>query len=212
MKKQSRNNNSPFHIYPREGLEILICILSISLAVAIAITPEGLGIFFDPLKLFSLLLVFIFTIGVGFVLHELAHKAVAISYGARARFIMWPKGLAVMFITAIFGFVLAAPGAVYIFSRSITNRQNGLISVAGPLTNILLSFVFLFFYWLAPVGFFPINIWMFGAYINALLAAFNLIPLGPLDGRKVFAWSIPIWAILIVFSVWLMFALGGSLL
>jgi Zn-dependent protease len=30
---------------------------------------------------------------------------------------------------------------------------------------------------------------MYGSLINALIAAFNMIPFGMLDGRKVFAWN-----------------------
>lgn len=212
MKKLSRSNLSAFNIGPREGLEILICIIALSLAVLIAINLHTeRDIVSDPSLFFMFLLVFIFTIGVGFVLHELAHKAVAIAYGAQARFVMWPQGLLLMFITSLFGFVFAAPGAVYIFADKITRKQNGIISAAGPLMNILLSLVFVFFYIISPEGYFPVNIWIFGAYINALLAAFNMLPIGPLDGGKIMSWNFPVWLIMILAAGWLMFSFGGAL-
>ncbi|MHB8352614.1 MAG: metalloprotease, partial [Thermoplasmata archaeon] len=31
-------------------------------------------------------------------------------------------------------------------------------------------------------------------FFNGWFAAFNLVPLGPLDGRKVLAWNAPVWA------------------
>lgn len=211
MRKLSKSN-SPFHIEPREGLEIFISIVAISLAVLIAINQHtSMDIFSDPSLFLLFLLVFIFTVGVGFVLHELSHKAVAISYGARARFVMWPQGLIFMFLTSLFGFVFAAPGAVYIFAREITVRQNGIISAAGPLMNMVLSAVFIFFYIISPGGYFPVNIWLFGAYINALLALFNLLPIFPLDGSKIISWNFPLWLIMLVVSGWMMLTFGGSL-
>lgn len=213
MKRPLRNNFSSLSIEPREGLEILICIIALSLAVLIAINMHmETDLLSNPSLFFLFLIVFIFTIGIGFVLHELSHKAVAIAYGARSRFMMWPQGLLLMFITSLFGFVFAAPGAVYIFAKQITIKENGIISAAGPLMNIFISLVFLFFYKLSPAkAFFPLNIWMFGAYINALLAAFNMLPIFPLDGSKIISWNFPVWLLMLFISGWLMLAFGGAL-
>ncbi|MEF8836227.1 MAG: site-2 protease family protein, partial [Candidatus Thermoplasmatota archaeon] len=38
----------------------------------------------------------------------------------------------------------------------------------------------------------------FVAYVNLFLGGFNLLPLGPLDGRKIFGWSLRNYIILIV--------------
>jgi Zn-dependent protease len=46
-----------------------------------------------------------------------------------------------------------------------------------------------------------------GAQINIFLALFNMLPIMPLDGAKVFAWSKARWAVvfvplIVVFAVW----------
>lgn len=75
--------------------------------------------------LIGLIPVTFLTVGVGFVLHELAHKFVAIRYGFHAEFKMWVEGLILAVITTMFGFVFAAPGAVYIQGDYITKEENG---------------------------------------------------------------------------------------
>ncbi|MFD1515352.1 metalloprotease [Halomarina rubra] len=132
------------------------------------------------------------TVGVGFLLHELAHKVVAIRFGQLAEFRADYSMLALAIAAGLAGFLFAAPGAVYHGGRPITKRQNGLIALAGPLTNValvavFLPFVFLFDGLLGTVG-------VLGVGINALLAGFNMIPFGPLDGRKVLTWSKPVFA------------------
>jgi Zn-dependent protease len=125
------------------------------------------------------------TVGVGFLLHELAHKVVAIRFGQVAEFRADYSMLALAIGAGLAGFLFAAPGAVYHGGRRITPRQNGLIALAGPLTNVALVGAFaplLFVGPLAAVG-------GLGVAINALLAGFNMIPFGPLDGRKVLSWS-----------------------
>jgi Zn-dependent protease len=125
------------------------------------------------------------TVGVGFLLHELAHKVVAIRFGQRAQFRADYGMLFLAIAGAFVGFLFAAPGAVYHRGR-ITARQNGLIALAGPVTNLGLAVVFAPL--LAQPGFFG-EVGALGVGINLLLAGFNMIPFGPLDGRSVLRWS-----------------------
>ena len=127
-------------------------------------------------------------------MHELAHKLVAQSYGCWAEFRMDVTMLILMIIIAFFGVVFAAPGAVMIYGF-ITREQNGKISLAGPLMNLALVVVFF------PLTLFNGTIGVVGrvgVWINSWIALFNLIPFGPLDGRKILAWDASVYSITLV--------------
>ncbi|MDI6701965.1 site-2 protease family protein [Methanothermobacter wolfeii] len=138
-----------------------------------------------------LLPVTVLTVGLGFVLHEIAHKLTAIHYGFWAEYRLWVEGLILAVVTAYFGFVFAAPGAVYIHGNYIERDVNGKISIAGPLTNIALAIIFLMASSVlpGPLGY----VAMLGYAVNSFLALFNLIPIAVLDGAKVFRWNPLIW-------------------
>jgi Zn-dependent protease len=140
------------------------------------------------LRLFALSML---TVGAGFLLHELAHKVVAVRFGQVAEFRADYSMLGLAVVAALAGFLFAAPGAVYHRGR-ITARENGLIALAGPLTNVALAVPFLLFA-LAGSGFLG-SVGRIGLFVNVLLAAFNMIPFGPLDGRKVLAWNRTVFA------------------
>jgi Zn-dependent protease len=136
--------------------------------------------------LLRVLLVSMLTVGVAFLLHELAHKVVAIRFGQVAEFRADYTMLALAVGAGLAGFLFAAPGAVYHRGR-ITDRERGLVALAGPVTNLLLIPVFAPLFLFA--GGFLGEVGQLGITINAALAAFNMIPFGPLDGRTVRSWS-----------------------
>ena len=152
--------------------------------LGVAILPYPAEALTSPLFV-RLFLISLTTVGVGFLLHELAHKVVAVRFGQVAAFRADYPMLALAVGAAFAGFIFAAPGAVH-HQGYITERENGLIAVAGPVTNVLLVATFLPLVALEGlVG----QAGQLGVIINAFLAAFNMIPFGPLDGRKVVAWS-----------------------
>ena len=157
--------------------------LSRSVAVGLVAAPGT-----DTAAAFGVELVrSLLTVGVGFLLHELAHKVVAVRFGQVAEFRADYGMLGLAIAAGLAGFLFAAPGAVY-HRGSITARENGLIALAGPVTNLALAAVFLPLVALPP----PLRgVGELGVAVNLLLAAFNMIPFGPLDGRKVLAWSRP---------------------
>jgi Zn-dependent protease len=133
-----------------------------------------------------------------FVAHELAHKVSAQRRGYWAEFRMAPLGLVMSFVTAVIGFLFAAPGATMIGGMS-TPSDWGRTSLAGPLTNFAFGLLFLASA-LAVAAVYPSDVLfskllLFLAFINGWFGAFNLIPIGPLDGAKVYRWSKSVWAV-----------------
>ncbi len=138
----------------------------------------------------------------GFAAHELAHKIVAQRRGFWAEFRMWPTGLLLSVVTALAGFLWGAPGATVVAGMSESDRADwGRTSVAGPLVNVGFGLAFL----LGGIGSFEVGgaltTWLLLlAWINGWFGTFNLIPVGPLDGRKVLRWSVPAWVGSILFT------------
>ena len=174
--------------------------LMISLAFAILLSG-GFGLFFSfSLNFLIIFAIALFTAGLGFLLHELMHKYVAQSYGLFAEFrasynMLW---LAIAF--SLFGFIIAAPGAVMI-SGNVTRERNGKISLAGPMTNIVLALIFLVFILAFKTETILGYFFSFGLTINSLLAAFNMIPMMPFDGAKVISWNKSVYFATTLFAV-----------
>lgn len=186
----------------RELFDIAVSWFTISLAFFILLNGK-----YSSLSSVETFLASLVVVGAGFVLHELAHKYVAIHYGAKAGFRMWPFGLVFALLSAFLGFIFAAPGAVYIYGN-IDTKQNGIISLAGPLTNVLLAFLFAFLF-LGSGSIVLQAIGSLGITVNLFLALFNMLPLFILDGSKVFKWNPAVWAL--VFFPIALFLFGGFL-
>jgi len=166
--------------------------LAIAFGIALAGGLDGLG---NPVYVLTLIGISLLAVSTGFIFHELAHRLVARRFGYLAEYAMWPAGLLIALVSSLMGFIFAAPGAVVIRPGNIiistreTEVENmGLISIAGPATNIVIAVLFLL---LDTI--YPNLIFYLGAYINTWLAIFNLIPFGPLDGAKVFRWNKIYW-------------------
>lgn len=180
----------------------------LAISLAFALVYSGASLFGGNLaKILSInfLLVFLislFTGGLGFLLHELAHKFSAQHYGCTAEFRAFDQMLYLAVgLAALVGFIFAAPGAVMI-SGMVTRKENGIISLAGPLTNYVLAMIFYGLNFAFPaLGF----IFLIGFSINLWLGLFNLIPFGNFDGIKIFHWSTPIWLGMVVFGLGFMF-------
>ena len=130
-----------------------------------------------------------------FVLHELMHKFAAQHYGAIAGFRTSPTGLMITLVTGAMGFLLGIPGATMIYASHFTKRENGIVSLAGPLTNfvVFIVFVSLFYMYNPAAGSYLYTTLTFTIFVSILLAFFNMLPIPPLDGSKVLAWSKPIY-------------------
>jgi len=135
-----------------------------------------------------------------FLIHEYAHKLVAQSYGYWAEFRLDRMGAALSLISVISPIKIIAPGAVMIYGQFIAREDVGRIAAAGPLTNILQSFLVVLIYTVVrqPT---VVILGVILASLNAYLALFNLLPFSIMDGKKVFDWSKPTWLLLLASCV-----------
>jgi len=197
----------------REEADLFVAWVAISLAFTIIfISPNGFlstNFRIEPLTALLFFVISLVTVGIGFILHEMAHKFTAMKFGYYAEFRKDNMMLLVAIaLAAMVGVVFAAPGATVIYNNSIDGRgisrqENGKISAAGPLVNLILCipFAVLLVYGGTGAGLAGnlfSTIGMIGLQVNAMIAAFNMLPVSVLDGRKVFAWNKGIFVVLIV--------------
>ncbi|WP_038055507.1 site-2 protease family protein [Thermodesulfobacterium hydrogeniphilum] len=110
-----------------------------------------------------------------------------------------PLGTITLFITQAIGWAKPVPINPNYFKNPW--RDMALVSLAGPLSNIILAFIFAFFFHL--FGILKINFLNFqvseplalmcylGVKINIGLGVFNLLPIPPLDGSKILVKFLP---------------------
>lgn len=162
-----------------------------------------LGNLFDPNRLLTLGILFLTSMPI----HEWAHAWAAYQLGddtaaRRGRLTINPLAHLDPVGTvslAIFGFGWGKPVPVNPFRlRGERRKSHALVSIAGPLSNLVLSM-------LAAVPFRLGWLSLFGRSagvslegiliqfisINLALMVFNLIPFPPLDGSRVLAWLLP---------------------
>lgn len=119
------------------------------------------------------------------LLHEVAHSLVAIRYGLKVRQI----------ILFIFGGVSEIEEER---EETIEDfRKEFKIAVVGPITSFIIASIFAFIWWvLSQIGVgleegataiqqMTVGVLFYGALVNTLLGAFNLIPAFPLDGGRI---------------------------
>lgn len=126
-----------------------------------------------------------------FLLHELAHKFTAMRMGYWAEFRINALGLLITLISFLSPVKIVAPGAVVV-TAPYYGRGFGWIALAGPLTNILQALAFLII-WMSTGDPMIALLSEAGVSINAVLALFNLLPVGSLDGAKILRWSLKAW-------------------
>lgn len=114
------------------------------------------------------------------VFHELCHSVVARRYGIPI------KGITLF----IFG------GVAEMEEEPPSAKSEFLMAVAGPLGSYFLAAGFHAAAWIADAAALPtavLGVLQYLAYINMLLATFNLVPAFPLDGGRVFRAAVWYW-------------------
>ncbi len=162
-----------------------------------------LGNLLDPNRLITLAILFLTSMP----LHEWAHAWAAYQLGddtAARRGRMTINPLAHLdpvgtISLVLFGFGWGKPVPVSPYRlRGDLRRNHALVSIAGPLSNLLLAMLGAIPFrlgWLSLYGrasvISPQGILMQFISINLALMAFNLIPFPPLDGSRVLVWLLP---------------------
>lgn len=171
----------------QELKELAVAWLMLSLAFTMILRYEE--------DLLTSFLVSLGTVATGFLIHELAHKAVAQHYGHWAEFRANFGMLVAALVMSFFGFLFAAPGAVVLGGPG-SPRQLGRIALAGPAANLVMGGAFLALSFLLSGGL--ARLFNHAGYINAFLGLFNLIPFGFFDGAKVLRWNRGVYAAAVV--------------
>jgi Zn-dependent protease len=149
------------------------------------------------------------------IVHEVAHGYVAYKRGDDTAYLMGrltfnPLPHIDLFGTIIFPFLAymshmpmfgwAKPVPVNPYRLSNSRKDLVMVSLSGPMSNILLSFlsavmckviVILSGFIGQPLATTLFKVMIFSVKINLILAFFNLIPVHPLDGSKILAGLLP---------------------
>lgn len=138
---------------------------------------------------FITFLTFLIALLVAITIHEFSHAAMADHLGDPTPRIngrltlnplahLDPIGTIMLFL---FRFGWGKPVPIDPFNLRDPRRDQALISLAGPASNLLLAIAFaLFIRLIGPIGLIETTI-----LLNIVLAIFNLLPIHPLDGFKI---------------------------
>lgn len=160
----------------------------------------------DPLLAIIVILSRCFVVFCCMPVHELSHAYAAYKLGddtakLKGRITLNPFAhldLLGTIMIFLFGIGYASPVPVSVRRLKHPRRDMALISLAGPASNLLMSFVSSFIA-CAVMGLSEETLvtsavsqfFMFSASVNASLAVFNLIPIPPLDGSRVLTSILP---------------------
>lgn len=145
----------------------------------------------DPQLFFAVAVIVVFSV----CCHEYMHTAVALKYGddtaaSRGHLTLNPfkqMGIFSLIMLALFGL---AWGQVPVNPANLKGRHaHSMVAVAGPLTNLVLSQVFILLcFTVAYMGIdnrFAIVMLLYGGTLNILLAILNMLPIPGMDGWTV---------------------------
>jgi Zn-dependent protease len=194
----------------KELEDIIVADLALSFAFTMVLSGGIFGGAPSAAALLPLFAISLVAVSLSFVLHEMMHKFVAQHFGAVAAFRRSDNGLMITLFTSLFGVLIGIPGATVIYAHNFTKKEEGYVSLAGPLTNLVVFAVFLALGLFASrsIGF-ANGLFSVGSngfvgdligttmLISLILAFFNMLPIYPLDGSKVLRWSKPVYFVIL---------------
>ena len=184
------HTGSIWHFSKTEINHLSLATLAFTMALAFMFSGGIRGALSDPsaFLVYGVLALVPFT--PGFLIHEIAHKIQARKYGCWAEFRASPSGLRFgVLLAAILGIVFMAPGAVMVAGNT-TREQFGKVALAGPVSNVVLWCIGLAFAGaIGGAGGIVDDVIYYWMWANGILGALNMLPFGPLDGKKIKTWS-----------------------
>ena len=159
-------------------------------------------------SILTIILLVIFTAPM-FFLHEIGHKINAQKFQLWAEFRLDPQGVLLTAVSIIpfFPIKFIAPGDVMIRANDYSEvPAMGKVAGYGPAINILLGGLYLIVAGISVLisVFTPYDlsllfeVFFYASGFGFFLGLFNMIPFGPLDGRKVKYWNDTVFWILII--------------
>ncbi len=189
---QPRRVQGKVYVSPKEAQHLSIAaLLVVGIGFSIAFYSNffaWLGWTWTVVSIFALLLT------ASFLIHEMAHKITAQKRGLWAEFRLTTWGAIITLISIVSPLKLISPGAVMI-SGPARIDEIAKISIAGPIINMGLGAAFLGAASVPGVSLAYVSLFAIVAFINGIIAVFNLIPFGILDGFKIYSWNKKVWAL-----------------
>ncbi|RAP51095.1 MAG: hypothetical protein BZ136_00180 [Methanosphaera sp. rholeuAM74] len=139
------------------------------------------------------------------------HKLTALKFKYTVTYNKWGYGLIFSLLTFIFSVMILTPGYMDYgaYARMADDKEKGIISLSGNITNIILSIIFLLLVLILKEFSIIFSNDAYGVLllvsimafkINSFIAFFNLIPFYMLDGINVINWNRKVWIVSILIS------------
>ncbi len=149
---------------------------------------------------------------ISFILHEYMHKRTAQHFGAVAAFRRSDMGIIITLVSGFVGFLMALPGATVIYTNSFTRRENGYVSLAGPLTNFaIFGIVAIISLFIHSGNAYVQNAVFAIMFISMWIAFVNMLPIYPLDGSKILHWNKLVYGTVLIATIAVLFLLVPAL-
>ncbi|MHA1931213.1 MAG: hypothetical protein ACW96X_01665 [Promethearchaeota archaeon] len=147
-----------------------------------------------------------------FLFHEFGHRQVAKHFNLQTKFRLLTFGMALTVFSLVVLLLnipfpsLALPGAVVVLGLEKVSKKTGLCKAAGPSVNLVYGIILFIISFVIPASLYPLGyLFMLSAYLNFMLGAFNMLPIGILDGQNIWKWNKKVY-------VFLAASLGGLLI